>query len=128
MKPPLSYCAKELYTHDRDHFLQCLFIPAQYREAFFCLYALNLELAGVHTAVSEEMIGHIRYAWWEEAVESGKSYGNPLLEALASTKLPKEHALRMVAHYREHYPAMPADVSQIFVSLVQRHFYDNNMG
>jgi len=114
VKPNLSYCGAEVHSHDRDHFLATLFIPVQHREAFFCLYALNLELARIHTLVSEEMIGHIRYAWWQEAIEEiysgGKVKGQPVLQALAEVRLPQELVMNLVTSYREHFPLMPPDV------------------
>lgn len=117
MKQALSYCANEVHAHDRDHFLRCLFIPAEHREAFFCFYALNLELVRVHHVVSEEMIGHIRYAWWFEAVEeiytTGKAKGQPVLQALEQLKLPQTLVMPLIIRYREHFPEMPCDMQEV---------------
>ena len=123
MKPTLSYCGTEVYKDDRDRFLAALFIPAPSREAFFCLCALNLELARIPTIVSEEMIGHIRYAWWQESIEEiysgGKVKGQPVLRALAETKLPQHVVMKLVTIYRDSFPESPPDVDAIFQSLVQ---------
>jgi phytoene/squalene synthetase len=121
VKPSLSYCGQEVYVNDRDHFLRCLFIPEDQREAFFCLYALNIELARVHTVVSEEMIGHIRYAWWFEAVEeiyeTGKAKGQPVLQALEQLKLPQSVVTPLIIRYREHFPEIPCDIDEIVDTL-----------
>src|SRR5882724_8075260 len=83
----LSHCAEEIRRHDRDRFLAALFVPVEQREALFAACALNIELARIRTAVSEEMLGHIRQAWWEEAVEAlyvgAPPRGQPVLLALA---------------------------------------------
>ena len=124
MKPTLSYCGMEVYKYDRDRFLAALFIPAPSREAFFCFCALNLELARIPELVSEEMIGHIRYAWWQESIEEiysgGKAKGQPVLRALAETKLPQHVVMKLVTSYREHFPNPPPHVDAIFQSLLQK--------
>ena len=121
MKPSLSYCGQEVYANNRDHFLRCLFIPQDQREAFFCLYALNIELARIHTVVSEEMIGHIRYAWWfeamEEIYETGKAKGQPVLQALEQLKLPQALVTPLIIRYREHFPEIPCDIGNILDAL-----------
>ncbi len=127
MTQVLSYCGQEVYQHDRDHFLSTLFIPMEHREAFFCLYALNLELARVRELVSEEMIGHIRYAWWAESVEEiyngGKAKGQPVLQALEQCRIPQSVVMPLIIRYREHFPEMPCDIGdtldQLAATLVQ---------
>src|SRR5579864_8087467 len=110
LKTTLSYCAQEVYRHDRDRFLLSLFVPTVRRETLLALYALNVELARVHAAISEEMIGHIRYAWWQEALEAlyagGRISGHPVLEALAPAihggHIPSEALMPLVESYRAH--------------------------
>lgn len=118
----LSHCADLVQTQDKDRFLASLFIPAPARESLMTLYALNIELEHVGHAVSEEMIGHIRYAWWQEAIDAlyeGKPARNhPVLQALALLTgfLPREELNRLIEAYREHFPNAP-DVDGLLDSL-----------
>lgn len=115
----LSYCAQAVRDYDRDRFLASLFVPARGREALLVILALGVELAHVREAVSEEMIGHIRYAWWQEAIEgaydTGATRGHPLIEALLplTPHLPKEQLLALVDAYRAAFPEAPADVEAV---------------
>lgn len=106
----LTYCTQAVRDHARDCFLLCLFAPADHREALLTIYALDVEMVHVRRAVTEEMLGHIRYAWWQEG-----------LEAIAAGQPPREHPVLQAAHamglvplllplaetYRAHYPALP---------------------
>jgi hypothetical protein len=126
VKPALSYSAHEVYTHDRDRFCLSLFVPASQRESLLAVYALNVELLKIRGTVKEEMIGHIRYAWWQEAVEGlyagERRQGQPVLEALAPlvALLPKEMLMPLLEQYREHFPELPSDADRILedISLV----------
>ena len=66
-----DYCADLVRRLDYDRFLMSLFVPQTERPALLAVCALNAELAQVRSLVSEEMIGHIRLAWWQEALEAG---------------------------------------------------------
>lgn len=85
----LSPCGALARRHDRDRYLASLLLPAPYREHAFTLIAFNAELARIPSLVSDEMIGHIRFAWWREALQEladGKpSRGHPVLQALGTT-------------------------------------------
>ena len=111
---PLSHCAREVRAHNRDRFMQSLFVPPEYREQLLALYALEVELTTIHKAVSEEMIAHIRYAWWQEAIEGLYAghvpRGHPVLEALVPViaHIPQEKLLAVVILYREHFPQLPS--------------------
>ncbi len=117
----LSYCAQMVRTHDPDRFLAALFIPAPAREALLSLLALNVELANIHYATREEMIGHIRHAWWQEAVdalyEGQPPKEQPVLQALAPViaagQLPREKMNMLLENYREHFPTLPPDLDAI---------------
>lgn len=104
-----SYCADTVRKHRRDHFLLSLFVPAEKREILQAAYALDAELAHVHRAVNEEMIGQIRYAWWQEALTeiiNGKPVRtHPVLQAL--TPEMAAACLPLVDLYRAHYPEFP---------------------
>lgn len=72
--------------HDRDRFLMTLCLPRPQREAVFTLLALNIEISRIPETVSEAMIGHIRFAWWREALleaEQGKVREHPVVQAVA---------------------------------------------
>ena len=121
----LSYCAHEVLEYDRDLFLRSLFAPSDMREPLLAVYALIVELDKIPSMVSEEMIGHIRYAWWQEMVEGlyeGKvPHGHPVMEALASLikaeRLPKQLLLPLVEVYREAYPVPPANKDAIITNV-----------
>ncbi len=65
----LSYCGDMVYRQDRDRFLSAMTTPADKREALFALYAFNLEISKVEGLVSELILGHIRFQWWQDAIE-----------------------------------------------------------
>lgn len=121
----LSYCAQQLYETDRDRFFQSLFIPEDKRHFLQVIGALNAELIRIHNNVTEEMIGHIRYAWWQEKIEAlfeGKlTAGHPVLEALMpmaeNKQLPMPAVTALIETYRSHYPAVPHDVHERMDSL-----------
>jgi hypothetical protein len=113
----LPYCALQVYEADRERFMLGLFVPEAQRPSLFALYALNVELMRVRSNVSEEMIGHIRYAWWYEKLEAlyeGQQLpGHPVLEELspliAAGYLPKPQLLALAETYRAHFPEAPHD-------------------
>ncbi|NKB49126.1 MAG: squalene/phytoene synthase family protein [Alphaproteobacteria bacterium] len=81
----LSYCAREVHTHDHDRYLTALFVPADRREAVFALYAFNAEVARTREAVSEPILGQIRLQWWREAlggIYEGTVREHPVVEGL----------------------------------------------
>ena len=105
----LSHCGNIIYTHDRDRFLLSLFAPMPAREALQAVYALNSELARIGSITSEELIGQVRLAWWQERIEDlygGKSTaGHPVLEALqpVTRHVPKDMLIGLVEKYRESF-------------------------
>ena len=119
----LSSLAAQVQLHDRDRFYTALFVPSSAREALFALYALNAELLQVRQRVNEEMIGHLRYAWWQEAVEGlyagHVAHGQPVLEALLPlvAQLPRDRMLALVDSYRAAFPDPPVGVDNILEAL-----------
>ncbi|MDE3060315.1 MAG: squalene/phytoene synthase family protein [Pseudomonadota bacterium] len=122
----LSYCAELVLKEDHDGFLAALFVPAPEREALLALAALNVELAHVREAVHEEMIGHIRYAWWQETIEAmyrgQPRQGQPVLEALmplvTSGQLPQDALMALVTRYRDAFPDAPQGVDTVMEELL----------
>lgn len=53
---------------DYEHFLAIQLAPKDKRAALYALTAFAGEIAAIADKVSEPMIGHIRLAWWREAV------------------------------------------------------------
>ncbi|NBX04347.1 MAG: hypothetical protein EBR02_09895 [Alphaproteobacteria bacterium] len=124
----ITLLAAELRGHNRDRFLQAMFVPPPAREVVIAIYALEMELAHVHGMVKEEMIGHIRYAWWGEAIEGlfdgQPARGHPVLEALRpyiiDAKIPKADLLALVAAYREAFPQLPQNGAQLADGVVEK--------
>jgi phytoene/squalene synthetase len=100
-----SYLLQMVRNHRRDRFLRSLFLPHDLREKVLAIYALDAELAHVRAHVSEEMLGHIRYAWWEESLvainEGKKPREHPVLIAIAEHKI---DALALAQKHRATYP------------------------
>jgi phytoene synthase len=76
---------------DPDRWLSTRFVAdAEARDDLILLYALDGELARIPTAVSEPLIGEIRFAWWREGLDeiaAGQPVrAHPLLQALAATQ------------------------------------------
>jgi hypothetical protein len=73
---------------DYDRFLAIQLAPAAARQALYTAALLSIELSHIAETVSEPMLGHIRLAWWREAleeIEAGKTpRKHPLVEALAA--------------------------------------------
>ncbi|MEL6259237.1 MAG: squalene/phytoene synthase family protein, partial [Pseudomonadota bacterium] len=65
---------------DEDRWLSSRYASLVHRRALISLYAFNYELARVRTAVSEPMLGAIRFQWWRDA-----------LEELAAGAPPRDH-------------------------------------
>lgn len=57
-----------LRESDPDRCRAALFAPKGQASALLTLYAFHAELAKVPEAVSEAMLGEIRYQWWRDAV------------------------------------------------------------
>jgi 15-cis-phytoene synthase len=73
---------------DPDRWTATRFInDAQARRDVIALYAFNDEIARVAPAVSNPMLGEIRFAWWSEALDeiyaASAARRHPVVEALA---------------------------------------------
>jgi phytoene/squalene synthetase len=109
----LDYCKNLIKAQDYVRFLQCAFAPHAYS-----YYALMAELAHIHDHVSEEMIGHIRYAWWQEsivAIGEGKPRQHPVLLMLAESNIDNALLIQLVESYREAWPELPQNPPELAV-------------
>jgi len=71
----LKLLDKRLQREDEDRWLSSRYAGDGVRQKLIALYALNLELAKVHTIVSEPGLGAIRFQWWRDAVGEIVYYG-----------------------------------------------------
>jgi len=119
--PETAFYYTDLVRKQRhDWFLALVFLPKAQRDALIALYALDIELAHVHHIVKEEMMGHIRYAWWQEGVEElvagKKPREHPVLQAVANINIAPEFLLNIIGAYRENFPKLPEGEREIMQS------------
>ncbi len=78
---------QDLKRYDRPRYICSLFLPEGLRTRLHAILAWNLELAKIPEAITEPMIGHIRFTWWRETLDeiyAGKPpRKHPVAEALA---------------------------------------------
>lgn len=114
----------------RNEFLAAMFVPEPVRQGLFALYALDIELEHISHLVKEEMIGHIRYAWWAETIEGLAN--NPInankhevLQALTQAGWTADLLLPIVAEYRDNFPEAPKNISGVLQNsakqFIQKH-------
>lgn len=81
------HLALDVRSHDYDRFLCIQLAPYPKRVALYAATAFHSELARIAETVSEPLLGHIRLAWWREALEeilAGNTPRNhPVVQALA---------------------------------------------
>ncbi len=109
------YCKELVKKLDYARYVQCAFAPSSRSAALYAFFALNCELRHVHHAVSEEMIGHIRFAWWQESVErlfAVLPREHPVLKMLAESGFSEVELVNLVVAYREAYPEMPTKIPE----------------
>lgn len=90
-----------VHQQDNDRFVLSFFAPEDKRASVLALLALNYEIAKVRELVKEPLAGHMRLAWWREAVEEltwGQLRRHFAIEALASI---------------ENLPALKGDILQL---------------
>ncbi len=125
-----SYYTSLVRTQRRDWFLAAMFLPMATREAVIAIYALDIELEHVHHVVKEEMLGHIRYAWWFENVEGLSSSAlirdHPVLQAVANANISPEILLAIVTPYRESFPEHPAEIGAIVQDIISNYLANNS--
>jgi len=112
------YCFDLVKALNRDRFLLSLFVPEPQRSSIIALYAFDAELRHVHSAVTEELNAHIRYAWWQETlddIKNGKTpRAHPVIYALANLigqgLVTHASLITLVENYRGVYPDKPSDL------------------
>lgn len=88
MQDAFAHCEALVQAADKDRFIATLFAPPDRRPALFALYAFNLEVARVRSAVHNPVAGEIRLQWWSDALGGqgrGEVAGNPVAAALIET-------------------------------------------
>ena len=83
-----AYCEDLIRRNDQDRWLASLFVPQDRRGRIHALYAFNIEMARAKEAVSEPLLGEIRFQWWCDALEgknAGDARANPVAAALLDT-------------------------------------------
>ena len=74
----------DLKEHHYAYHLWMMLAPPAVRQDLLALLSLDVELAAIPSKVSEEMLGHIRYTWWQESFEllekGDSSRKHPILE------------------------------------------------
>lgn len=83
----VDYCLDMVRKWDHDRLLTALFVSASTQRHWLAVMALNVELSMIRDAVSEVMLGHIRYQWWHDQLadlgqKSDSSLGHPVLQAM----------------------------------------------
>lgn len=122
----LDYCSRLVREHRPYTYYASLYIPAVSRDAVHALVALDIEFFHIRDVAREELIAHMRYAWWQEALEQtyvgSPPAGHPVLEAWQQSGfgLPLTSVLELLGHYRAHYPAIPSDASIILDGYVNQ--------
>jgi 15-cis-phytoene synthase len=102
-KSDYVYCESLLRRDDKDRWLASLFIPAKFRPHVQAIYALSVETARIHEAVTEPLLGEIRIQWWRDVIEGinpGDAKASPvaaaLLDTIARFDLPKTPLLELL--------------------------------
>ncbi len=118
---------------DQDRWLASLFVPQERRRHIFALYAFSYEMARVNEAVSEPLLGEIRFQWWRDALagaSQGDALANPasaaLLDTIARFDLPKALLLELIGArtrnlYAERTPSL--DALQSYLQATCAHLF-----
>jgi phytoene/squalene synthetase len=125
----LGYYTSLVRNQRRDWLRAAMFLPPDLREIAIAIYSLDIELEHVHHVVKEEMMGHIRYAWWQESIEALQNdilRDHPLLQALAKINIKPELLLPVVSAYRENFPEYPKHIDSLAENALKSYFAQNN--
>lgn len=116
-KDDQEYCKNLIRMGGDERLLQLHFLPPGLQQQAMAYYALEAELRHVHDHVSEEMIGHIRYAWWREAMDrlGAADQQHPVLRMLKDSNIDTALLIALIDSYREAYPELPANPPQLAI-------------
>jgi phytoene/squalene synthetase len=116
---------------DYDRFLAIQLAPPAARAGLYAVTAFHGELARIAETVSEPLIGHIRLAWWREAleeIEAAKTPRNhPVVLALAAL-YPHQRDLFPWLHQAIEARAMDLDTSRIAQESAWLEYCDTTAG
>lgn len=122
----LNHCAQQARGAARLHYLCAISLSPHQRGQALAAIALETELRSIALKAAEEMIGHIRFAWWRETLEglaAGQARpGHPVLELLQVYAKAEDYAalLSLVDAVEESYPAVqPQPVAYLDTVLSQ---------
>ncbi len=83
MEPQFQYCADILRREDYKHYIACLYLDDELRQAGFAIFAFNRKICQIPMLVSEPMPGEIRIGWWrDEIANTNIVSGDPVARAL----------------------------------------------
>lgn len=86
-----EYCSDLVRRSDEDRWLASQYAAPALKRALLALYAFQVELRRIPSAVSEPPLGEIRLQWWREAFEEirdgKKPRAHPVVEAIAAVGL-----------------------------------------
>lgn len=125
----LEYCFTLAREHAYAEYLCAAVLPAESRPAAMALLALDTELRLIPAKVHEEMLAHIRFAWWREGIEAiakdEKPREHPVLQAMAEYVTPVTVANAIIDEAQNAYPAQLAAPTQAYASSL-RSILGNN--
>ena len=81
---PIKYCLDQVRRFDHDRYLAILLTPEEFRAPLCALYAFDVEMSRIPYAVSEPMLGEIRFQWWRETLEALTPLSQPGHEIAAA--------------------------------------------
>ena len=104
---------EQVRSGDYHRFLAIQLAPCAKRWALYAIVAFHIEIAIIAEIVSEPLIGHIRLAWWREAleeIEAGKlPRSHPVVLALAQVFAQYPHVFKFL---NEMIDARAADLDE----------------
>lgn len=103
-KNTLSYCGELVRRNEPDLFLLSMFVPFQYREALWALFAFHYEISKTRDVVSESTLGLIRLQWWRDSIKGIYECGDvpahevlkPLAVAIETYHLPRDRFDKLI--------------------------------
>ncbi|XP_043276355.1 NADH dehydrogenase (ubiquinone) complex I, assembly factor 6 [Venturia canescens] len=105
---PAEYCLDLVRKRDHESYLCSLLLPHNIRSAAFAIRAFNVEIAQIEDQVTDNLIGKMRYKFWEDSLDniySGLPPRSPvpleLHRLLKRHKLSKRYFKRLISSRSE---------------------------